>query len=154
MTTPSWFWWLSGFKTRTQYLLQPDNDCPKDFRLVHFTVRFAMAEGRNKCKILKRWKTTAQDDGTVCWRWREEALLEDRVCEKQDYKECKEYIIFEAWRDGDPLREQTDRSAFTTYVQGVRDEEADWNLEIFVSLLRGNLQFTGSHLAPQTMYSP
>ncbi|KAK6957894.1 hypothetical protein Daesc_000683 [Daldinia eschscholtzii] len=155
VTKSPWYWWLSGFEPRTDYI-KPNQHDP-DFMLIHFTVRLAMAENRTKCKALKKWKTEVRDDGLVCWRLQERVLYEDRLSEKNDSKEYKEYRIFEAWRDGRFMSDETDRSAFAAHVRAlIHDpaEELDGNLNSFVQFLKRNLKFEGSCLAPDKMYPP
>ncbi|KAI2781903.1 hypothetical protein F4815DRAFT_464624 [Daldinia loculata] len=154
-TKPPWYWWLSGFEPRADYLKL--NHHNPDLMLVHFTVRFAMAEKQTKCKALKKWKTEILDDGVVCWKLQERVLVEDRLSEKSDSKEYKEYSIFEAWRDGRFTADETDRTAFAAHVRGlIQDpaEELSGNLNSFVLFLRRNFKFTGSCLAPSKMYLP
>ncbi|KAI0387573.1 hypothetical protein F5Y04DRAFT_240533 [Hypomontagnella monticulosa] len=156
-TKPSWYWWLSGLGPRANHLLDTSHNQDQSLRLIHFTVRFAMAEGRNKCKSLSKWRTRVREDGTVSWQWQERILMEDTIYERRDCKEYEEYKIFEIWRDSEFPAEQTDRTAFAAHVRGlIRDqvEELDGNLNSFVDLLQKNLKFTEGRLAPQAMYSP
>jgi len=44
---------------------------------VHFTVRLAMAKGRNKCSTLKNWRTEMPEIGTAQWLLGERTLKED-----------------------------------------------------------------------------
>ncbi|KAI8965434.1 hypothetical protein F5Y11DRAFT_313117 [Daldinia sp. FL1419] len=151
-TKPSWYWWLSGVRSREDYLRFKPHDT--ELNLVHFTVRFAMSEGSTKCKMLKSWETEAQDDGPVQWKSQGMTLSEAELSES---RECKEYEIFRAWRDGIP-EEPTDRTKFATFVQGLiqdRPEELPGGkLNSFVSLLEKHFRFTNGSLAPNTMYRP
>ncbi|KAI1102336.1 hypothetical protein F4804DRAFT_267077 [Jackrogersella minutella] len=154
-TNPPWYWLLSGLKPRESYL--QTNHIHPDLGLVHFTVRLAMADGRNKSETLRKWKTEVQGDGSVQWKLRDRVLFEDQLSEDNDSKGYKEYRMFKAWRDGELPAEQTDRSAFAAHVRGLiqdQNEVLDGNLHSFVSLLVNSLRFTGHQLSPNTMYSP
>ncbi|KAI5866352.1 hypothetical protein GGS23DRAFT_383539 [Durotheca rogersii] len=155
MTRPSWHWWLSGLRPRGYHL--KSNHHHPDLKLVHFTVRFAMADGGSRCKALRKWKTTGQGDGTVRWQLRENVLFEDKLSDDRDCKEYEEYEMFAAWRDGEHPIEQTDRTAFAAHVRVLiqdQTEESEGSLNYVYDLLGRNFYFDGDQLAPDIMYSP
>jgi hypothetical protein len=121
---------------------------------IHFTVRLAMANGRNKCSTLKKWRTALQDDGTVYWRLRERTVHEDKLAENDTNGE---YGILRGWCDGEFGGVPTDRSAFATELRGlIQDPSAvsSGNLNSFVWFLKSDMNFEESQLAPTAMYPP
>lgn len=155
VTKPSWYWWLSGIKTRKNYL-QPDL-CRPDLQLIHFTVRFAMAEGINNSKLLRKWKTEIHDNGTIYWRLQDRYLVEDKLNNDIGCMGYKEYKMFERWSDQEFTLEPTDRGAFATRMQAlirIWTEKSCGHSSSFVSLLASNLVFKNHHLAPKLVYSP
>ncbi|KAI1775435.1 hypothetical protein F4818DRAFT_49925 [Hypoxylon cercidicola] len=151
ITKPSWYWWLSGLKLRGDYLRTHGQD--HDLRLVHFTVRFAMAERRNKSKPLRLWTTETQDDDTVQWRLRNSVLFEDKLSDSSECCGYKEYKIFEAWRS-EPPPKQTDRGAFAEDAEALIQDNRDRNQNPFISFLVRNLKFEDNRLAQDAMYPP
>ncbi|OTA64869.1 hypothetical protein K449DRAFT_459349 [Hypoxylon sp. EC38] len=122
---------------------------------VHFTVRFALAEGRNKSQSIRMWTTETQDDGTVRWRLGDKILLEDRVSNNRNGNGYKEYKIFNAWRNKEFPPEETDRTTFAAYVRALIQDEREelcGNLDSFASFLKRTLKFEDEYLAPDIMY--
>ncbi|KAI0166759.1 hypothetical protein GGR52DRAFT_555423 [Hypoxylon sp. FL1284] len=147
-TKPSWYWWLSGVKSRGAHL--HSQDLKNEFGLIHFSVRFAMNRDTSKGKILRKWTTRVQD-GAVKWQLGDSTLFESTLSQ---HTKTPEYTMLGGWKDGELAGNPTDRTAFASHVRGLIQGQRRNDLNFFNILLHANLIFVNGILAPTTMYEP
>ncbi|KAI1110666.1 hypothetical protein F5Y14DRAFT_465379 [Nemania sp. NC0429] len=154
-TRSSPLWWLSGFKRRE---IDMESECNESdsqrLELVHFTVRLAMIQNRNRCRVLRKWTTRLDDRGRVYWERGNKTLGEDTLTEN-DAGPGPEYALLKSWCDDDPPLLRTDRSEFASRVHAlVYDpvEGIEAKLGRFATFLGEYMILQNNHLAPNSMY--
>jgi hypothetical protein len=123
---------------------------------IHFTVRLALANRRNKSWTLKNWETKLPATWTVQWVLGERTLQEDEL--KSDTVHADdEYKILTEWCNGQFQEVLTDRTRFAEELRGLIQDTTDvsvGNLSLFVDFLRAHMVFEEHQLAPREMYPP